>query len=146
MAGYFSRMFDPPTRLSFFGPEGSLSDGDVADSPPTRRPFGGDVPPFPLASPETKDEIQSDIDQRLSGAGRDLDPAARMAGRIPSIGYILGPALTIVSRLLQDPASRAWASRFLADSVSKDIDSEINRANNAYAQQLFLDRGGMPHR
>jgi hypothetical protein len=109
--------------------------------------FGGNaLPPFPPVSAATKEQIRDQADQRLAGLGRDLVPAARMAGRVPEVGGILGPALTIVDGLLKDPTMRGWVSQFLAASIGKDIDAAINRANNAYGQQLFLNSGGVPHR
>ena len=125
MTGFFSSLYDAP-QPGFF-------DGEL-------------VPPLPPVPDTTKEQIGDQADRGLEWLGRGLDPAARMAGRVPEVGYILGPALTVVRRLLQDSSARGWAARFLADSIGKDIDAEIGRANNAYGQQLFLNSGGMPHR
>lgn len=40
MAGYFSRMFDPPSRPSYFGPQADPEDATSDDAPDQPRPRG----------------------------------------------------------------------------------------------------------
>ncbi|MBV8535206.1 MAG: hypothetical protein JO128_06425 [Alphaproteobacteria bacterium] len=114
--------------------------------PGSLAPPGPTPVPLPPLDESTKADIGQSADQTLQQVGRTAGIAGPIASRLGPVGRIVGPIIGAFGGILQNPVTRQPIAGFVGDSVANDIQTEINRINNAYGQHLFLNGGGMPHR
>jgi hypothetical protein len=103
------------------------------------------APPYGPVPEEIKTQIGQEVEDGLERTGKTGGIIGPIMSKVPGLEH-WGDGIDIIGKFLEDPAGRAWLAGHIRDWIVNDAQSEINRANDAYGQQQFINGGGMPHR